>query len=214
MIATFYSDFAPLVELTMKEKQEHKVGERVLGTDPKSGRQVSVKIGRFGPVAQIGVATDGDKPRFAQLQKGQSIDSITLDEVLSLFDLPRTLGELDGVAVVANVGRFGPYVQAGKEFVSLPAGADPLRVTFEEAVELIQKKRQYEQERQIKTFEENPDLEILNGRYGPYIAMGGKNYKIPTGVDPASLDLDACMEIIQKAAEKPATPRRRKSTKK
>ena len=214
VIAAFYSDFAPLVEQTMKEKQEHKVGERVLGTDPKSGRQVSVKIGRFGPVAQIGVATDGDKPRFAQLQKGQSIDSITLDEVLSLFDLPRTLGELDGVAVVANVGRFGPYVQAGKEFVSLPAGADPLRVTFEEAVELIQKKRQYEQERQIKTFEENPDLEILNGRYGPYIAMGGKNYKIPTGVDPASLDLDACMEIIQKAAEKPATPRRRKSTKK
>ena len=214
VIATFYSDFAPLVEQTMKEKQEHKVGERVLGVDPKSGRQVSVKIGRFGPVAQIGAATDGDKPRFAQLQKGQSIDSITLDEVLSLFDLPRTLGELDGVAVVANIGRFGPYVQAGKEFVSLPAGVDPLHVSYEEAVELIQKKRQYEQERQIKTFEENAELEILNGRYGPYIAMGGKNYKIPAGVDPASLDLEACMEIIQKAGEKPATPRRRKTTKK
>ena len=214
VIAAFYSDFAPLVEQTLKEKQEHKVGERVLGTDPKSGRQVSVKIGRFGPVAQIGVATDGDKPRFAQLQKGQSIDSITLDEVLSLFDLPRTLGELDGVDVVANVGRFGPYVQVGKEFVSLPAGVDPLQITLEEAVELIQKKRQYEQERQIKTFEENPELEILNGRYGPYIAMGGKNYKIPAGVDPASLDLEACMEIIQKAAEKPADPRRRKTTKK
>ena len=214
VIAAFYSDFAPLVEQTMKEKQEHKVGERVLGVDPKSGRQVSVKIGRFGPVAQIGVATDGDKPRFAQLQKGQSIDSITLDEVLSLFDLPRTLGELDGVAVVANIGRFGPYVQAGKEFVSLPAGVDPLHVSYEEAVELIQKKRQYEQERQIKTFEENAELEILNGRYGPYIAMGGKNYKIPAGVDPASLDLEACMEIIQKAGEKPATPRRRKTTKK
>ena len=134
VIAAFYSDFAPLVEQTLKEKQEHKVGERVLGTDPKSGRQVSVKIGRFGPVAQIGVATDGDKPRFAQLQKGQSIDSITLDEVLSLFDLPRTLGELDGVDVVANVGRFGPYVQVGKEFVSLPAGVDPLQITLEEAV--------------------------------------------------------------------------------
>ena len=214
VIAAFYSDFAPLVEQTMKEKQEHKVGERVLGVDPKSGRQVSVKIGRFGPVAQIGVATDGDKPRFAQLQKGQSIDSITLDEVLSLFDLPRTLGELEGVAVVANIGRFGPYVQAGKEFVSLPAGVDPLHVSYEEAVELIQKKRQYEQERQIKTFEENAELEILNGRYGPYIAMGGKNYKIPAGVDPASLDLEACMEIIQKAGEKPATPRRRKTTKK
>ena len=214
VIAAFYSDFAPLVEQTMKEKQERKVGERVLGVDPKSGRQVSVKIGRFGPVAQIGVATDGDKPRFAQLQKGQSIDSITLDEVLSLFDLPRTLGELDGVAVVANVGRFGPYVQAGKEFVSLPAGADPLHISYEEAVELIQKKRQYEQKRQIKTFEENDEIEILNGRYGPYIAMGGKNYKIPAGVDPVSLDLEACMEIIQKAGEKPATTRRRKTTKK
>ena len=168
VIAAFYSDFAPLVEQTLKEKQERKVGERVLGIDPKSGRQVSVKIGRFGPVAQIGVATDGDKPRFAQLQKGQSIDSITLDEVLSLFDLPRTLGELEGVAIVANVGRFGPYVQAGKEFVSLPAGTDPLRITFEEAVELIQKKRQYEQERQTmmsaKELEEKIE-ELAPGRF-------------------------------------------------
>jgi DNA topoisomerase-1 len=194
----------------MKEKQEYKVGERVLGTDPQSGRQVSVKIGRFGPVAQIGTATDGDKPRFAQLQKGQSIDTITLDEVLSLFDLPRTLGELDGMALVANVGRFGPYVQLGKEYVSLPAASDPLSITLEEAVELIQKKRQFEQQRQIKTFAENPEVEILNGRYGPYIAMGGKNYKIPAGTDPVSLDLEACMEIIKKAAEKPATTRRRK----
>ena len=210
VIAAFYKEFSPLVEQTMKEKQEYKVGERVLGTDPQSGRQVSVKIGRFGPVAQIGTATDGDKPRFAQLQKGQSIDTITLDEVLSLFDLPRTLGELDGMALVANVGRFGPYVQLGKEYVSLPAASDPLSITFEEAVELIQKKRHFEQQRQIKTFAENPEVEILNGRYGPYIAMGGKNYKIPAGTDPASLDLEACMEIIKKAAEKPATTRRRK----
>ena len=210
VIAAFYKDFSPLVEQTMKEKQEHKVGERILGTDPKSGRQVSVKIGRFGPVAQIGTATEGDKPRFAQLQKGQSIDSITLDEVLALFELPRTLGELEGAPVVVNVGRFGPYVQLAKEFVSLPATYDPMSITFEEAIELIQKKRQFEQQRQIKTFAENPELEILNGRYGPYIAMSGKNYKIPAGVDPASLDLEACMEIIKKAAEKPATPRRRK----
>lgn len=210
VIADFYRDFSPLVEQTLKEKQEHKVGERVLGTDPKSGRQVSVKIGRFGPVAQIGTATDGDKPRFAQLQKGQSIDSITLDEVLALFELPRTLGELEDTPVVVNVGRFGPYVQLAKEFVSLPATYDPMSVTFEEAVELIQKKRQFEQQRQIKTFAENPEVEILNGRYGPYIAMGGKNYKIPTGTDPVSLDFEGCMEIIRKAAEKPSTPRRRK----
>ena len=213
VIATFYKDFSPLIDKTMNEKQERKVGERILGTDPQSGRQVSVKIGRFGPVVQIGLASDTDKPRFAQLQKGQSIDSITLDEALNLFALPRTLGEWEGIPVAVNIGRFGPYIQVGKEFVSLPATLDPLSVSLDEAIELVQQKRQFEQKRQIKTFDENPDVEILNGRYGPYIAMSGKNYKIPTGVDPASLDLAACMEIIEKAAEKPATPRRRKSSK-
>ena len=213
VIATFYKDFSPLIDKTMNEKQERKVGERILGTDPKSGRQVSVKIGRFGPVVQIGTASEAEKPRFAQLQKGQSIDSITLDEALNLFALPRTLGEWEGVPVTVNVGRFGPYIQVGKEFVSLPATLDPLSVSLDDAIELVQQKRQYEQKRQIKTFDENPDVEILNGRYGPYIAMGGKNYKIPSGVDPASLDLAACMEIIEKAAEKPAAPRRRKSSK-
>ena len=211
VIGEFYKDFAPLVEQTLNEKQERKVGERVLGMDPKSGRPVSVKIGRFGPVVQVGLASDTEKPRFAQLQKGQSIDTITLDEALELFALPRTLGEYEGEIVVVNVGRFGPYVQLGKQYVSLPAGTDPMTLTLEEGVELIEKKRQFEQQRQIKTFAENPDVEILNGRYGPYIAMGGKNYKIPTGTDPASLDLAACMAIIEKAAEKSATPRRRKS---
>jgi DNA topoisomerase-1 len=198
----------------MAEKQERKVGERILGTDPKSGRQVSVKIGRFGPVVQVGMASDSEKPRFAQLQKGQSIDTITLDEAMELFALPRTLGEWEGTTVTANVGRFGPYIQIAKEFVSLPSGTDPMAITLEEAIELIEKKRQFEQQRQIKTFTENPEVEILNGRYGPYIAMSGKNYKIPTGVDPTTLDLAACMEIIEKAAEKPATTRparRRKS---
>ena len=211
VISSFYGDFAPLVEQTLNEKQERKVGERVLGTDPKSGRPVSVKIGRFGPVVQVGLASDTDKPRFAQLQKGQSIDTITLEEALELFALPRTLGEFEATAVVINVGRFGPYVQLGKQYVSLPAGTDPMAVSLEEAIELIEKKRQFEQQRQIKTFAENPDVEILNGRYGPYIAMGGKNYKIPTGTDPVSLDLAACMAIIEKAAEKPATSRRRKN---
>ena len=211
VIGEFYKDFEPLVEQTLNEKQEHKVGERVLGTDPKSGRPVSVKIGRFGPVVQVGLASDTDKPRFAQLQKGQSIDTITLEEALELFALPRTLGEYENEAVIVNVGRFGPYVQLGKQYVSLPAGTDPMTITLEEATDLIEKKRQFEQQRQIKTFDENPNVEILNGRYGPYIAMGGKNYKIPTGTDPASLDLAACMAIIEKAAEKPATPRRRKS---
>ncbi len=213
VIATFYSEFAPLVEQTMNEKQERKVGERVLGIDPKSGRQVSVKIGRFGPVVQVGLASDTEKPSFAQLQKGQSIDNITLEEALELFSLPRMLGEYEGESMVVNVGRFGPYVQLGKQYVSLPTSTDPMAITLEEGIELFEKKRQFEQQRQIKTFAENPDVEILNGRYGPYIAMGGKNYKIPTGTDPASLDLAACMAIIEKAAEKPATPRRRKSSK-
>ena len=211
VISSFYSDFAPLVEQTLNEKQERKIGERVLGNDPKSGRPVSVKIGRFGPVVQVGLASDSEKPRFAQLQKGQSIDTITLEEALALFALPRRLGEYEDAMVVINVGRFGPYVQLGKQYVSLPAGADPMAITLEEAIELIEKKRQFEQQRQIKTFAENPDVEILNGRYGPYIAMGGKNYKIPTGTDPASLDLATCLSIIEKASEKPATPRRRKN---
>ena len=210
VIDEFYKDFSPLIEQTMTAKQEYKVGERILGIDPKSGRQVSVKIGRFGPVVQVGLASDIEKPRFAQLQKGQSIDTITLEEALELFALPRTLGEYEGEPVVVNVGRFGPYIQLGKQYVSLPAGTDPMAVTLEEGIGLIEKKRQFEQQRQIKTFAENPDVEILNGRYGPYIAMGGKNYKIPTGTDPVSLDLAACLAIIEKAAEKPASPRRRK----
>ena len=210
VIADFYQEFSPLIEHSMNEKHEHKVGERVLGTDPKSGRQVSVKIGRFGPVVQIGVASDEEKPRFAQLKKGQSLDSLTLDEALDLFALPRTLGEYEDTAVVVNTGRFGPYIQLGKMYVSLPAGIDPMALTLEEGISLIEKKRQYEQQRQIKTFAENPSVEILNGPYGPYIAMNGKNYKIPSGVDPATLDLAACMEIITKASEKPASPRRRK----
>ena len=211
VIADFYQEFSPLIDRSINEKQERKVGERVLGTDPASGRQVSVKIGRFGPVVQIGVASDTEKPRFAQLQKGQSIDTITLDEALGLFALPRTLGEYENEPIVVNVGRFGPYVQLGKQYVSLPAGTDPMIVTLGECIELIEKKRQFEQQRQIKTFAENPDVEILNGRYGPYIAMGGKNYKIPTGTVPTTLDLATCMAIIEKASEKPASPRRRKS---
>ena len=210
VIADFYQEFSPLIEHSMNEKHEHKVGERVLGTDPKSGRQVSVKIGRFGPVVQIGVASDEEKPRFAQLKKGQSLDSLTLDEALDLFALPRTLGEYEDTAVVVNTGRFGPYIQLGKMYVSLPSGIDPMALTLEEGISLIEKKRQYEQQRQIKTFAENPSAEILNGPYDPHIPMHGKNYKIPSGVEPATLDLAACMEIITKASEKPASPRRRK----
>lgn len=179
MISNFYQDFEPQVERTLNEKTEHRVGERELGVDPKSGKPVSVKIGRFGPVVQMGTPSDDEKPQFANLTKGQSIETITLEEALELFKLPRTLGELEGQVVKANVGRFGPYVQLGKLFVSIPKGEDPMDITLERAAELIQEKRLKEEQSHLKQFDEDPDLEVRAGRWGPYIAYKGKNYKLP-----------------------------------
>lgn len=179
MISNFYQDFEPQVERTLNEKTEHRVGERELGVDPKTGKPVSVKIGRFGPVVQMGTPSDDEKPQFANLTKGQSIETITLEEALELFKLPRTLGELEGQVVKANVGRFGPYVQLGKLFVSIPKGEDPMDITLERAAELIQEKRLKEEQSHLKQFNEDPDLEVRAGRWGPYIAYKGKNYKLP-----------------------------------
>ena len=167
------------MENTLAAKTAHKAGERILGTDPVSGKQVSVKIGRFGPVAQIGTAEDEEKPRFAQVKKEMSIETITLEEALELFKLPRTLGEYEGKNVVVGAGRFGPYIQNNGLYASLPKTMDPMTVTLEEAIELLQKKQEAEAQKHIKKFEEEPELEILNGRYGPYIAYKGSNYKIP-----------------------------------
>ena len=178
IMKTFYDKFHPSVENTLAIKTEHKVGERILGEDPESGKPVSVKIGRFGPMAQIGTVEDEEKPRFAQLKKGQSIETITLEEVLELFKLPRTLGEYEGKTVSVGIGRFGPYVLHNKVYVSLPKTMDPMVITLEEAEQLILEKRQKEAERHIKKFEEEPELEILNGRYGPYITYKGNNYKL------------------------------------
>lgn len=200
----FYKNFHPLVVETLQTKSDHKVGERILGTDPVSGRQVSVKIGRFGPIAQIGLATDEEKPRFASLKKGQSIETISLEETLELFKLPRTLGEYQGGEVSIGVGRFGPYVHYNKLYVSLPKGADPMTITLEEAQELIQQKLSAEQQRHIKQFAEEPELEILNGRYGPYIAYKGINYKIPKDIVPADLSLPQCLELVRLQDEKKA----------
>ena len=213
-ISVFYKEFEPKVDSIIQTKKEHKVGERVLGNDPASGKPVSVKIGRFGPIVQIGSASDEEKPRFAQMKPGQTLETITLEEALGLFSLPRTLGELDGQAVTIGAGRFGPYIKVGDAYVSLPKTHDPLAVTLEEATELIEAKRKSEAERIIKTFDEESELQVLNGRFGPYIAYKGSNYKLPKGVTPAELTLDECMEIISKQQEGGKAPAKRKYTKK
>lgn len=215
MISNFYQDFEPQVERTLNEKTEHRVGERELGVDPKSGKPVSVKIGRFGPVVQMGTPSDDEKPQFANLTKGQSIETITLEEALELFKLPRTLGELEGQVVKANVGRFGPYVQLGKLFVSIPKGEDPMDITLERAAELIQEKRLKEEQSHLKQFDEDPDLEVRAGRWGPYIAYKGKNYKLPKSDAERATELtyDECKKIIEAEAQKPATRGRGRATK-
>lgn len=215
MISNFYQNFEPQVERTLNEKTEHRVGERELGVDPKSGKPVSVKIGRFGPVVQMGTPSDDEKPQFANLTKGQSIETITLEEALELFKLPRTLGELEGQVVKANVGRFGPYVQLGKLFVSIPKGEDPMDITLERAAELIQEKRLKEEQSHLKQFDEDPDLEVRAGRWGPYIAYKGKNYKLPKSDAERATELtyDECKKIIEAEAKKPATRGRGRATK-
>ena len=210
VISTFYDKFSPSVNNAMTIKNEHKVGERVLGTDPISGKPVSVKIGRYGPIVQIGTAEDEDKPRFAQMKKGQTIETITLDEALELFRLPRTLGEFEGSTVSVGTGRFGPYIRHDKFYVSLNGVADPLTLTLEEAVRMIQDKRDAESKKVLKTFAANKELEVMNGRYGAYIAYQGSNYKIPKNVEPASLTEDECMDIIKRQIEKTGSaPKRR-----
>ena len=200
-IDSFYKLFHPSVEETLAMRTEQRVGERILGVDPKTGRQVSVKISRFGPVVQIGKQEDEEKPLFASLLKGQSITNITLEEGLKLFDLPRQLGEYEGKVVTVGIGRFGPYIRHDSKYVSLPKEFEPMTVTLEEAIELIEAKRKAESEKIIKTFPENEGLQILNGRYGPYITLDKNNYKIPKGTEPQSLTYEQCMEIIKEAGE-------------
>lgn len=213
-IGEFYSLFHPEVEKANGMRTEHKVGERQLGVHPESGLPVSVKIGRFGPVVQIGSGDSGDKPHFASLRKDQSVFDITLEEALKLFELPRTVGEYEGKDVIAAVGRFGPYLRHDGKFVSIPKDIAPTAITIEEAISLINAKRAEEANKVVKTFDEDPDIQILNGRYGIYIACKKSNYKIPkTVADPAALSLEEVRAIIadQDAKPKKATTRRKKS---
>ena len=211
-IAAFYDDFHPTVQSVSTMRLEHKVGERRLGTDPSTGKPVSVKIGRYGPLVQLGDSDDAEKPRFASLQKGQSVASITLEEALKLFELPRTLGDYEDKEVTVAVGRFGPYVKHDGKYVSVPAGVAPTELTLEQAIELINTKRDGDAKKVIATWDEEPDLQVLNGRFGPYIVYKGSNYKIPRKTDASTLTLDDCRAIVadEANASRPKTRRARK----
>ena len=211
MIDDFYGDFHSKVE-HVKEHSERSVGERLLGVDPKSGKNVYVKIGRFGPMAQIGESnTEEEKPRFVGLRKGMSIESVTYEEVMELFKLPRTLGEYEGEEVVAGLGRFGPFVRHKGKFVSI-GKEDPMTIELDLAIELIEAKRKAEREKFINAFdEEEPHIQVLNGRYGPYITAEKKNYKIPKDLDPKELTREDCLKIIKEA---PAAKKKSRAKKK
>ena len=214
LIDKFYKVFHPVVESATNMQTDHKVGERILGSDPKSGRQVSVKIGRFGPMVQIGIQEEEDKPQFASLQKNQSITTITLEEALKLFELPRSIGEFEEKEVSVGTGRFGPYIKHNSKFISLPKTYDPYSVNIDEAIPLILEKRKKDAEKVIKIFTEDTDLQLLNGRYGPYIAYKKNNYKIPKGTSPDSIDFEAAMKIVNETDSKPATKSKGRAKKK
>ncbi len=200
MMNGFYKDFEPTIEKTLNARSEHKAGERLLGNDPRTKKPVFVKIGRFGPVVQIGSAEDKDKPQFAHLPKEMSMDSLTLEQALELFRLPRMLGEYEGEPVTVGAGRFGPYVLHDGKYVSLPKGTNPLAVTIADAVKLIDEKRKQDTQKHMKTFEEDPKLEVMNGRYGPYLVYDGKNFRMPKSMHDRAKQLtyDECMKIVNK----------------
>ena len=203
-IGSFYEDFHPTVERVSTERSEHRVGQRILGVQPGTGLQVSVSIGRYGPMAQLGTAEDEQKPRFASLQSGQSLETITLEEALSLFDLPKVIGEYEGEPLTVANGRFGPYVRHKAKYYSLPKDMDPLSCTQEQAIQLIQEKHASEEKSLLKTFAEDAELQIRDGRFGPYMKYKGGNYKLPKDVDPQSLSYEDCMKIVSEAPAKPA----------
>ena len=218
-IGDFYQRFHPEVERATHERPAQRVGQRILGVQPSMGLQVSVSIGRYGPMAQLGTAEDAEKPRFASLQKGQSLETITLEEALALFDLPKNIGEYEGEVMTVAVGRFGPYVRHAGKFYSLPKDTDPLSCTAEQAIEIIREKRESEEKSLLKSFAEDPDLSIRTGRFGPYLKYKTDNYKLPKDVDPTSMSYDDCMKLIaetpaktaRKGAARKSSPRTKKS---
>jgi len=209
-ISSFYDIFHPLVKDAIEERSETKAGERILGVEPKSGYTVSVKISRFGPVVQIGTAAEVDKPRFAALQKDQSMQTITLEEALKLFDLPRSLGAYKGKDVVVKLGKFGPYLSYGTTSISIPKDKVPTEITLEDASVLIEEKLKQDESKIMRRFDEDETLLMLNGQYGPYLSKDGKNYRLPHNKDLQAITYAECMEIIEAAknAAPAAAPRR------
>ena len=195
-IADFYKDFHPTINDVSSLRLEHKVGERLLGNDPKTGLPIMVKIGRYGPLVQMGSADNENKPRFASLQRGQSIETLTLEEAVKLFDLPRDLGEFEGSVVTIGVGHYGPYVKHNGKFVSIPKEMSPTSITLDEAIDLIKAHRDAEAKKVLKAFDEDPDIKVMNGRFGPYIVYKKQNVKIPKGKEAESLTLEDCRAII------------------
>ena len=213
MIDEFYKPFHNQVESVLKNSERSK-GERILGDDPKTGKQVSVKIGRYGAIAQLGkpsVEEGAEKPQFASLRTGQHIETITIEEVLKLFELPRELGDFENKKVTVNIGRFGPYVRHDNKFVSLKSDDDPFTVTLERATELIRLKREKDQKAVIKIFDSDPEIKVLNGRWGPYISYKKKNYKIPKKVNADELTLEECKKIIESALSKSKKTKKKSS---
>lgn len=208
MIDLFYRPFHKEVQKTEGEA-ERATGARLLGTDLKTGKQVYVRIGRYGALAQIGENEDEEK-RFANLRGGMRLETITLEEALELFKLPRNLGEFEGKDMTVGTGRFGPYIRHNNSFYSVPKTEDPLTISGERAIEVILAKRKADAEKVIARFPGDPEILVLNGRFGPYIAKGKENFKIPKGTDPKSLTLEDCLAIISNEANKPKTVKRRK----
>jgi DNA topoisomerase-1 len=199
MIRSFYDPFHSKVEGALNEA-ERTNGSRVLGIDPATGKELSVKIGRFGPIAQLGEMTEGaEKPLFASLRPGQHLETITLEEALELFKLPRTIGDYEGKPVSVAIGRFGPYIRHNSLFVSLDKNLDdPYTVDLERAIALIESKREKDKNAVIKVFDENPEVKLLNGRWGAYLSYKKNNYKLPKGTDATKLSYEECMQLIEK----------------
>lgn len=211
MVDSFYGGFHPRVEDTENIAREDVSTSRELGTDPKSGKKVITRLGKFGPIVQIGDSEGEEKPQYASLRPGQFIESITLEEALELFKLPREVGEYEEEAMIASEGRYGPYIRHNGKFYSLAKTDDPMTITAERAIELIEEKRKADKNKIIKTFPENEDIQVLNGRYGPYIKAGKKNVKIPKDKKPEDLTLEECVELAEKAPEKKGRYRKKKS---
>ncbi len=214
IVKEFYEDFEPQVEMSINTHTEHKVGERLLGNDPATGAPVTVKIGRFGPVAQLGSTDIKQKPRFAQLAAGQKLETITLAEALELFRLPRKLGMYEGEPITIGAGKYGPYIAHKGSYVSIPKGTDPMEITFEQAVIMMHRKHVEESERHLKTFSEDAEMEVLNGRYGPYIAYKGNNYRLPKALHEKAKELsyEECMQIVNEQSDKTTNTTKRRYT--